>query len=60
MAEKKAATSRKPIPARPAYMVYTISGADELNVIAVTRKAEEALEAVDATEGANYLRFVLK
>ena len=59
MAEAKTA-KRKPIPARPAYMVYTLSGADELNVIVTTRKAEEALEAVDNTEGAKYLRFTLK
>lgn len=59
MANKPTA-ARKPVAARPAYMVYTLEGADKLNVITTTRKAEEALEAVDAHEGAQYLRFVLK
>lgn len=52
-------TERKPAPARPAYMIYTVDDG-LLNVIAVVRKAEDALELVDDNEGALYKRFNLK
>lgn len=52
--------TRKPTPARPAYMIYRITDNAELDVIATVRKAEDALELVDNNEGAMYKRFTLK
>jgi len=53
-AKKRARTQRT----RMGYMIYTVAD-NEITVVEVTRSAEVALELVDKTEGAKFLKFVL-
>lgn len=48
---------------RPAYVLVNLPegvNPDDIEVVSVTRKAEEALEAIDTGKATKYLRIMIK
>lgn len=61
-AEKKKPVQRNTGP-RPAYVLINLPegvNPDDIEVVSVTRKAEEALEAIDTGTAQKYLRVMVK
>lgn len=59
--EKK--TVNRNLGPRPAYVLVNLPDGvnpDDIQVVGVTRKAEEALEAIDTGKATKYLRLMVK
>jgi len=54
--EARKAKAREP---RPAYLVYKLEDGD-VNIVDVTRSAEEALAVIDGDKELKYKRFLIK
>ena len=60
MADAKKPTAPRQNKPRPCYILLDGELPEGLNVVSSTRKAEEALEAIDAGEAQSYLRILVK
>lgn len=59
---KRTAAPRKTGP-RPAYVLVNLPegvNADDIQIVGITRQAEEALEAIDTGKASKYLRVMVK